>query len=672
MNKLLSFFACLLAVLAASAGNVVFDFSTEQGLNALGITAPGQSQATNLNSVGKITLDGVSLTATDGSTSTRVWNSQGSYTLRVYVDGTITFSVASGSITGIRINAANSSNFDFIASIGDYKSTSMTGTWTGSAASVTFTHTGSKNAQVASVEVTTSTADPDDKPIVPTVDPTKVQVDSLHNIYNLEDGTEFQMWSEVYVNYQFGNYLWVYQLDDEGYTNAALIFGKIGKTYELGDVIPAGWTGRMSNYVGQIEVESPDGFGNAVDRVDEFYYSPFDMTGYLDYLIDPEEGWECYKIIATNLTLSDIDGIGNFTFTGMGTGGDVTVAGYNKFGIAYPENREGSLYTLEGMVTIRNDKYQIYPIAISECVNETRLWKLPISCEEGVLYTLADTLYVAGASNGEDGKLIYVTDNATSIYYDEYADLGYAWYQDWYPTWATLDCGDDQQLFESLASAGMIAPSTVKGILRDPLATLTLELVGKPVPVAEADQEPIINEYDITQGNMAFPMGSEVCELRGYYRNWDGEQFICSKPDGIYGADDDYQYPLDFSYLNSQASITDGQIFTIRVVAKMDHPWEDEDFTSVAPAKAKKRVMPRALQPRRNDMSDGDYCANYTMYVLGVELPTGIDTTSVARRVAAVKYVSTLGVTGDKPFDGINVVITTYTDGTTTTTKVVK
>jgi hypothetical protein len=40
--------------------------------------------------------------------------------------------------------------------------------------------------------------------------------------------------------------------------------------------------------------------------------------------------------------------------------------------------------------------------------------------------------------------------------------------------------------------------------------------------------------------------------------------------------------------------------------------------------------------------------------------------------VVSVTYVNSLGMTSDKPFDGVNIVITRYSDGTTSTTKVLR
>ena len=49
--------------------------------------------------------------------------------------------------------------------------------------------------------------------------------------------------------------------------------------------------------------------------------------------------------------------------------------------------------------------------------------------------------------------------------------------------------------------------------------------------------------------------------------------------------------------------------------------------------------------------------------------PTGINTASVDKQVAGVKYVNMMGVESTTPFQGVNIVVTRYTDGTTSATK---
>ena len=53
-------------------------------------------------------------------------------------------------------------------------------------------------------------------------------------------------------------------------------------------------------------------------------------------------------------------------------------------------------------------------------------------------------------------------------------------------------------------------------------------------------------------------------------------------------------------------------------------------------------------------------------------LPTAITDVATQAQVAGIEYVNVAGMRSSKPWNGINIVVTRYTDGTTTTTKVVK
>lgn len=79
-----------------------------------------------------------------------------------------------------------------------------------------------------------------------------------------------------------------------------------------------------------------------------------------------------------------------------------------------------------------------------------------------------------------------------------------------------------------------------------------------------------------------------------------------------------------------------------------------------------------------NSTDSGDWGMNTAAYFcmdkFQVEdgITTSVENVSADKAVAGVKYVNLAGMTSDKPFDGVNVVVTSYTDGTTSTTKVVK
>ena len=51
---------------------------------------------------------------------------------------------------------------------------------------------------------------------------------------------------------------------------------------------------------------------------------------------------------------------------------------------------------------------------------------------------------------------------------------------------------------------------------------------------------------------------------------------------------------------------------------------------------------------------------------------TGVEQLTADKEVAAIRYINVAGQESDTPFDGMNIVVTTYTDGTVSTVKVMK
>ena len=665
MRKLLSVTLMALMTVAAWAGEVTFDFSSADGLQAMGITAPAQSQGVNLTDVGTITVDGVKLSAVDGSTQTRVWNSQGSYTLRIYVGGSITLAVESGSITGVTINAANTSNFDLLASVGDYSASNGVGTWTGSTASVSFSHTTTKNAQIASIVVTTSTEAPTDGPgdDPDPVDPNITKLDSLANLEALDDNTEFQFTTEAFVQYQWQNYLWLMQLDSEGYAYATLVYGNVGRNYQVGSVIPAGWTGVKTTYKGLIEVTNPTHFNAAVSQVQEMYTQPFNMTGYMSY-IEPDH-YENMRVKFNGIALSDIDESGNFTITSNeedenGNPITVSMAGYNKFGIDYPTIDPAERYNIDGMVTIYNNNYQLYPISIEEAPG-TRLWKVTYDGLQGNM-KIADSLYVVMPL--VDNQIL-VTDNASQILVDTYAEWGYTWYQDWYPTWIALDCGDNAELYNAILNMQVLAPNTVKGEVVDVETNPRMILSSTPTGITDPD----FTNYQVYYYDLSYDkiqaFGNELGYAIGRYKLINGEPYLCSSQDTV-------QVRLDFS-LNPdlQSTLVVGNRYEMMSVFKINEEW-DSDVTYYSPNKMRKGTKIKQLPALKVDTTDPDYYTNYTIMPVNATSVTAINDIDLAKQITKVTYINMTGLESNTPFQGMNIVVTLYNDGTKAISKVVK
>ncbi len=51
---------------------------------------------------------------------------------------------------------------------------------------------------------------------------------------------------------------------------------------------------------------------------------------------------------------------------------------------------------------------------------------------------------------------------------------------------------------------------------------------------------------------------------------------------------------------------------------------------------------------------------------------TGIERANSIAEVTGVEYINLMGMTGSKPFKGMNIIRTTYSDGTVVISKVVK
>ena len=505
---------------------------------------------------------------------------------------------------------------------------------------------------MASIVVTTSSGDPVDPDPEDPIDPNITKLDSLQQIDALEEGTAFQFMSDVYVNYQWNEYLWVMQLDDEGEAYAALIYGDTGKQYQLGAVIPAGWTGVKKTYKGLVEVGEPAHFANAKSILDEYYYSPFDCTGYLSEISDPEQGWVNYKVFLEGISLSEIDNRGNFTITSNETDDEgnpvvATMAGYNKFGIDYPEVDATELYDIEGMLTIYNGIVEMYPIAISNDPG-TRLWKVLYEGEDGTQYKVCDTLYVAAAVDA--AKLVFVTDNVDEIYYDTYAEWGYAEWMAWYPDWIALDCSGDEELFNALSNAEVLMPGTVKGVLNDRLTNPRLELVSAPAELDDAELPTLtLFQYDLSKDYIA-ALGHEVGRADGYFFYRDGKPYLCSEQDTVL-------VKLNFDFapaLEAEMSGKEGFYYGLLCVFTLNEPWEEN--TAEAPM-------------RRIHATDEDYFTNYTIHPLDIISCAAVEEIEAGKQVVDVKYISPAGIVSKVPRDGVNIVVKTHSDGSRTATK---
>ena len=75
---------------------------------------------------------------------------------------------------------------------------------------------------------------------------------TMCDLYTMEDGVIYTSMVETVVLHQYNKYLYVKQDGCYG-----LIYGAVGQTYKLGDIIPEGWSGVKNTYSGYPELAPP-------------------------------------------------------------------------------------------------------------------------------------------------------------------------------------------------------------------------------------------------------------------------------------------------------------------------------------------------------------------------------------------------------------------------------
>ncbi|AFJ07521.1 hypothetical protein PI172_2151 [Prevotella intermedia] len=198
MKRILRFFvliSVLVPPLQGLADTVTFDFSTDEGLKALGIAKPASGKWTELTEPA-YTIGSVSMSYTSASTPTRVWNRKGNTELRFYKDGgSITFSVPEGQhitavvFTGVLQSKANPGKLSGMQWTDNGTNTNL----------VTFTATATNN--IKNVVITYSAVQPE-QPVftVNSIQELKALQSGSRATLCLTDGDEGSMARVLYVH----------------------------------------------------------------------------------------------------------------------------------------------------------------------------------------------------------------------------------------------------------------------------------------------------------------------------------------------------------------------------------------------------------------------------------------------------------------------------------------
>lgn len=609
MKKTILLFAvAIMAFANAWAATATFDFA-HHGAELFGFTAPSSSSSTegDITSECTATVDGVTLKVGVSTTNTKN---------RVYLDynGNVQLRVYSGAVTvaapaGKTISSIVFHNSRWYApasvSSGSFVQES---TWGGNAASVTFNFDG--QCRLDSMVVTYDDGG--------TIDPTVKELDTFLNFGDsIADGTKIRFTGMAFVVLNIGKFHFV-RCESE-YLYSAIIYGDLDTEYKVGEYIPAGWTGVKGKVDGITVITGVEGLKPASVSASNGDCEAFDFTGYLGTFKDGVSTYEndycAFKAVAIN----NIDADGKFTITE--TNADSTtsaMAGVNKFGIKYPATTANMKFTVQGILTKSENGVGVtfVPTAITEYENVKKLWRIWYQGVDGTEYTIADTLYVVAPTKALEPdcgrkNLIYVTDNATQVVDDTYAEWGYVETYDWAPDYIALDCGDNEEAYRAIAAMKVIAPATVRGILADNQTNPRFELMKTPSALDCEYPEIAYQHYQF--GDSCWANGNQVSYASGKFVTIDGKEYFA----GI-NADGTANQPiaLDRRYIGDYA-FSEGNTYEMRVVWKQHEPWTfDSSSSPIAKKMSKKATRP---MPRKMKADDPNYFNNYSVCPLEVK-----------------------------------------------------
>lgn len=609
MKKTILLFAmAIMAFANAWAATATFDFA-HHGAELFGFTAPSSSSSTegDITSEGTATVNGVTLKVGVSTTNTKN---------RVYLDynGNVQLRVYSGAVTvaapaGKTISSIVFHNSRWYApasvSSGSFVQES---TWGGNAASVTFNFDG--QCRLDSMVVTYDDGG--------TIDPTLKELDTFLNFGDsIADGTKIRFTGMAFVVLNIGKFHFV-RCESE-YLYSAIIYGDLDTEYKVGEYIPAGWTGVKGKVDGITVITGVEGLKPASVSASNGDCEAFDFTGYLGTFKDGVSTYEndycAFKAVAIN----SIDADGKFTITETNADSTTsTMAGINKFGIEYPATTANMKFTVQGILTKSENGVGVtfVPTAITEYENVKKLWRIWYQGVDGTEYTIADTLYVVAPTKALEPdcgrkNLIYVTDNATQVVDDTYAEWGYVETYDWAPDYIALDCGDNEEAYRAIAAMKVIAPATVRGILADNQTNPRFELMKTPSALDCEYPEIAYQHYQF--GDSCGANGNQVSYASGKFVTIDGKEYFA----GI-NADGTANQPiaLDRRYIGDYA-FSEGNTYEMRVVWKQHEPWTfDSSSSPIAKKMSKKAARP---MPRKMKADDPNYFNNYSVCPLEVK-----------------------------------------------------
>jgi hypothetical protein len=333
--------------------------------------------------------------------------------LRLYAKNTITISTTGDAMTSLVFTLSTQGKTQLATITADagtvatQASGDTTVSWSGEATSVTFT-VGDTNDFGSSTSKTAGQFDIDKIDIngggeVPAVETVKVENIAAF-LANPTTTDTYEFTNPVTVVYQYNT------TTSSGYANnnlyiqdatgGLLVYGDINQTYNPGDVIPAGFTGKYTLYNGGAELTSGANFAAASGTAE------VSATSYAVEDLSSEQNNLYVYVAGVEIVAGESDG----SYTIKQDGSELGM--YNKFGIEINADTNCNVW---GVINYyeKDDTYslQLYPIKIENASGETKLSAGLSFPEASYTVNLGESFTAPELTKATDAAVTYASSN---------------------------------------------------------------------------------------------------------------------------------------------------------------------------------------------------------------------------------------------------------------------
>lgn len=306
-------------------------------------------------------------------------------------------------------------------------------------------------------------------------------------------------------------------------------------------------------------------------------------------------------------------------------------------------------------------------------MNASTLAELAENGEEGKEYTVNDEMVVAAKFQAGDKNYIVVKDAAQAVRNlsaptadDKFFNINGNKQQDYTQNnWMIVSLPTD--LYNQVNEKSII--TSITGSLAEKF-NLAMEATNVEAgeatdfvpntycPINFMGASSVKGENSTSTYYFATPKANEYAKVVwAVYDATDGIFCIPAHEGGINGQGFKAAFRVNYS-LNTNAApvLADGRMYEFDALVKETAP------TKVAPRKI---GYDSTVEPK----------AKYVVYPLNLEagnVSTGVNDVNSAKEVKGVSYFNMMGVESAQPFDGVNIMVTTYTDGTQSAAKVLR